>query len=186
MISHKRMVNNVTDTYYAASPTILEDGARWYYKGNLLIQNISVLTGHSEEHVAAAIAHLSTRLQWVRNVFACTALCHGEAKPSGIMWRSWDAALNALNSDDPLSTLNGPKVSAFAANLLLLDMNRVTVDVWGLRVASDFHEDKINLKHVGVYEKVERAFQVAALTIGVDASTVQAVTWCVARNGRSN
>lgn len=76
----------------------------------------------------------------------------------GSWGRSWNMAADALNSDNPLDTLNGPKVKAFAANLLG-DTTQVTVDVWAIRAACQDRSDEVNLSHKGVYAKIEKAYQ---------------------------
>jgi hypothetical protein len=63
----------------------------------------------------------------------------------------------------------------------------VTVDVWAARVAFGPRDDAEQvLSRVGVYDAVERAYQIAAQRLGVDPVTVQATTWIVARGGRAH
>jgi hypothetical protein len=113
------------------------------------------------------------------------------------MGASLKNAQRALDSDEPLSTLNGNKVKAFAANLLG-DEDSVTVDVWAVRVAfgaskefkstvgdSEPVRPENLLAKAGVYAAIADAYREAARQLGVAPSTVQAVTWVVIRNGRS-
>lgn len=185
MIARNTMVNNIIATYYEANPTVLEDGMTWYLTGNALITDIANRYDISTENVAAAMSHLSPRTMWSRNVLACERLCAGDNKLSGIMSRNWDMASNALDSDTPLDTLNGPKVSRFARNLLL-DTQCVTVDVWAVRVACQDRADEVKLSNKGVYAKIEKAYQVAAGILGIEPAHLQAITWIVVRNGRSS
>lgn len=185
MISQANMVQNIIDAYNLATPTILEDGFVWYGEGLLLITDIARNYGYSVEAVTAAMAHLSPRCMWSRNVLACERLCALQDKLPGIMTRSWDMAANALDADNPLETLNGDKVKRFAANFLG-DTNSVTIDAWAVKVAAGDRWAEINLKHKGVYAKIEKAYQKAASILGIEPAHLQAITWIVIRNGRSS
>lgn len=183
MIAQHIMVQNIKDIYNMATPTIIEDGMTWYLTGNSLCEDIGHNTGYTVEHVATAMSHLSPRVMWSRNVLACERVCQDGDKPSGIMTRSWDMAYDSLRSDDPLNTLNGDKVKAFAANLLG-DTEQVTIDVWAVRAACGNRAKEVNLKHVGVYAKIAKAYVKAARDLGIEPAHLQAITWIVVRNGR--
>ncbi len=62
----------------------------------------------------------------------------------------------------------------------------MTVDVWALRVALGAHvvDEKI-ITRKGGYALVADAYRTAAAEAGVTPATMQAATWIVARNGRS-
>ncbi len=183
MISERKMVQNIIDTYNMATPTIIEDGMTWYGTGMAIITDIAYASGYSVEAVTAAMAHLSPRTMWSRNVLACSNLCHGMDRLSGIMTRNWDMAYDALQADNPLDTLNGDKVKRFAKNFLG-DTTVVTVDTWAVKAACGSRWEEINLKHVGVYGKIEKAYQKAAAILGIEPAHLQAICWIVVRNGR--
>lgn len=180
---------SVSDRIYAtwerATPSDIERGARWYGSGEALIDELAALHGLSREHVAAVVAHLSPRTTWLRNTTgARSLLATGEAP--GCLGANVARAVTALESADPLATLNGPKTARFALNLLG-DRTAVTVDVWAVRVALGGRDDAEQiLSRVGMYGAIEYAYQLAARRAGVDPTTMQATTWIVARNGRAD
>jgi hypothetical protein len=119
-------------------------------------------------------------------------MLHGLPVTGGVMGRSIAFAQSALdayaNGGDPLATLNGPKTSNFARNLLG-DTDAVTIDAWAARVAlpelGRKDVDRV-MGRKGVYDGIAEAYRTAADRRGVSPSTMQATTWIVARNGRAN
>jgi hypothetical protein len=139
------------------------------------------------EHAAAVIAQLSPRTPWARNVAGAYGLLLSGTAPH-CMANNVARAKVAAAAADPLATLKGPKVSAFAANILG-DTDRVTVDVWALRVAlgGDSEIDPESaISKAGVYDAIAHCYRLAARRVGVDPAVMQAVTWIVARNGRAS
>jgi hypothetical protein len=177
-------VDRIVATYGRASEHDRESGARWYAEGELFIDSLAAQADHTREAVAAVVAHLSPRTTWQRNMLGAQSLIlTGEAP--GCLGANVERARRALASDQPLGTLNGPKVRRFAANLLGC-RESVTVDVWAARVAFSLRDDaELILSRVGIYEAVEHTYRVAARRLGVDPVTTQATTWIVARNGRA-
>lgn len=167
-----------------------EAGAQWYGADATAVLGAMVAAGApSVEHAAAVVAHLSPRTTWARNVAGAMALvADGDqaALVLGCMSASVKRARMALMSDAPLSTIKGPKTSAFALNLLG-DRDAVTVDVWAARIAmgdATTDPEKV-LARTGVYDAIAHAYRVAAASVGVTPETMQATTWVVARNGRA-
>ena len=178
-------VAKIVKVWNTANDEIIESGTNWYSEAESIVISLSEESGYSKEHVAAVIAHLSPRTTWKRNIEGAIALILNGKKGNGIMSSNFNRALNALNSNDPIATLNGPKTKRFALNILG-DRNAVTVDVWAMRVALSGIEYKdSDLGRVGVYDAIENAYRIAAKRFNVDASTMQAVTWVMIRNVRS-
>jgi hypothetical protein len=182
--STRKVVDRIVATWNRATAVDVDKGTRWYDEGESLVDDLAAEHRLSRETVAAVIAQLSPRTTWGRNVEgARKLLATGEAP--GCLGANVARALVALESADPLATLNGPKVSRFARNLLG-DRYAVTVDVWAARVAlGDQGDGERVLDRVGVYPAIEHAYRVAAERVGVDPTTMQATTWVVARNGRA-
>jgi hypothetical protein len=178
--------DRIVATYLRATPEDRENGRDWYGDGERIITDLSAQSGHSVEHVAAVVSHLSPRTTWTRNVYGATMLVTTGTAPTCI-GANVDRARRALESDAPLDTFGGPKTRRFARNLLG-DRSVVTVDVWAARVAFGDSVDNPEgaLSKVGVYDAVEHAYILAAARLGVDPVTVQATTWIVARNGRKH
>ena len=183
--STRACVDRIVRTFKRATAADIEAGATWYGDGEVFVRDLAAQTGHDVETVATVVAHLSPRTTWQRNLYGATMLLTTGTAPTCIA-ANVDRARRALDSDDPRGTLNGPKTRRFAANLLG-ERDVVTVDVWAIRVALGNRDDAEQvLSRVGVYDAVERAYQIAAQRLGVDAVTVQATTWIVARGGRAH
>jgi hypothetical protein len=184
-VSLPAVVDHILQVWGRATPSDVEAGARWYVDGGLLVAELAASHGLSAECVAAVVAHLSPRTHWALCVAHAVTLLNGGDRPAGCMSASWERAVAAFKSSDPLGTLRGPKVRRFALNLLG-DREAVTVDVWAARVALGADADTaLLLGRRGVYEALEHAFRVAAARVGVDPATMQATTWVVIRNGRA-
>lgn len=178
------ITKRISATWAKATRSDVEAGACWYLEAEGIIDRLSGQTGHSREKVAAVMAHLSSRTTWLRTVAGATSLLLTGQAP-GCMGANVTRARTALESDHPLGTLNGPKTQRFARNMLG-DHQVVTIDVWALRVAlGDPEADGTALRVPGVYEAIEHCYQAAARRAGVTPATMQATTWIVARNGRS-
>lgn len=186
-VSLETLVCRILRTFDAATPAQIESGARWYDEAGDLASSLAHLAG-SREHAAAVISHLSPRTPWSRNVFAATALLTGgarEAREYGAMSSNVERAEASLEFADPIDSFgpSAPKTRSFYLNIVG-DREAVTVDVWALRVAGI--EDDRTVKRVGAYDAMAHAYRLAAGRRGVDPATMQAVTWIVARNGRSS
>lgn len=186
-------VNRIIATWNQATPSDVESGARWYGEDSSAILSGMVAAVNdvefTREHAAAILSHLSPRTSWGRNVAGAFALVTNgadAARELGCLSANVNRAVTAWASEDPLSTLNGPKTKRFAWNLLGYT-EAVTVDVWAARVAlGDSVEDPERvLSLVGVYDAIEHAYRLAARRAGVLPTTMQATTWVVARNGRA-
>lgn len=188
------MVTRILSTWARATATDAESGATWYGSDSMAILVGLVGEGAaSVEHAAAVVSHLSPRTSWGRNVAGAYGLVREGADGAaavGCMAGNVSRALVALHSDSPLDTFGAGalKTARFARNLLG-DRSVVTVDVWAARVAFpdsvSGKDAELTLKRKGVYEAVESAYIEAAMTVGVDPTTMQATTWIVARNGRA-
>lgn len=211
-ISLETAVRRILRVWSRATAADIESGAVWYgADAGALVSDLARLGNVSRETAAAILSHLSPRTTWQRNVSAATALlsAYGRGGPDrcedafraartvGAMGANVERALGALaayaDGSDPLATF-GPsadKTRAFSANLLG-DRDSVTVDVWAARIALDPHwargadsDAERVLGLTGVYAAVAQAYRVAARRAGVDATTMQATTWIVVRNGRA-
>jgi hypothetical protein len=180
------LTRRILRTFDRATASDLESGARWYDEAGSLASQLSDSAGYSREQVAAVIAHLSPRTSWDRNVASAVALVREggvAARELGAIGDNVDRAVASLDWEDPVASF-GPKAHktrSFYLNILG-DREAVTVDVWAARVAGVTEKE---LRRVGVYDQVAHAYRLAARRRGVDPSTMQAVTWVVARGGRA-
>lgn len=194
-ITLRTAVARILATFDRATPADIEAGATWYgADASAIVDAVADAGSFSRECAATVIAHLSPRTTWARNVMGAMAAANGYQAP-GIIGANYSRAANAIGdyrrNGDPLATLNGPKTRAFAYNLLG-DRDHVTIDVWAARVALDpdwrrgaDSDAERTLGRAGVYGALETAYRIAARRRGVDATTMQATTWVVVRNGRA-
>lgn len=178
--STRTAVRNILAHWDRATASDIEAGAQWYGEAGAIVDSLATRAG-SREHAAAVLSHLSPRTTWARNVAGATALILSGEAPT-CLTANIARARKALDSTDPLGTLNGPKTKRFARNILG-DTEAVTIDVWAARVAGIDHER--DLDRVGVYDALEHAYRLAARRRGVSPTTMQATTWIVARNDRA-
>lgn len=181
-VTLETVVRRILRTFDRATASDIERGATWYDEAGDIVTQLGPKVG-GREYAAALISHLSPRTSWARNIAGAVAIANGDMSdnPEGCIGANVKRARLALASEDPISTLQGPKTRRFALNMLG-DREAVTVDVWAARVAG---VDETALSLVGVYDAIEHAYRLAARRRGVDPATMQATTWIVARNGRS-
>jgi hypothetical protein len=179
--SVETITRRILKVWARATPADIESGSRWYAEAGELARELGPAAG-SVEHAATVIAHLSPRSTWTRNVAAAIAVVNETELPAGVMSDPLHRAVDSLNVENPLETLNGPKTRRFALNILG-DVESVTVDVWAARVAGITERE---LGWAGVYDLIEHAYRLAARRVGVDPATMQATTWIVARGGRAS
>lgn len=179
------MVRNILDTWDRATDENRREGQTWYKAAHDIAAGFTLTTGHPIDYVAAVISHLSPKTNWKRNIQAARDVLNG-INPTYALKANVARANATLESRNPLMTFGkgAKKTQRFARNILG-DREAVTVDVWAQRVAQGKDADPKFLKRNGGYESVERAYQVAANQLGEYPSVVQATTWIVARNGRS-
>lgn len=176
--STRGTVDRIMAVYSQATESEILEGKVWYGEARALAEDVAGEACVTVEQAAVAIAQLSPRLRWDKNVAAIWALVrHGDCP--GVIGRSVDKARLALVEADPWVTFGkAPKTRAFASNILGNE-HAVTVDVWAARIAG-FSEQE--LSRVGVYEAIAHAYRLAAKRVGITPAQMQAITWVVARN----
>lgn len=179
-VTMKTAVARILRYWDRATPVNLTEGAIWYERAREVAIDVAHQGEWDIETAAAVISHLSPRTRWDRNVMGAYALAlNGDV--SMCLSRNVAGARRAIEAEDPISTINGPKTRRFAANILG-DYSVCTIDVWAARAAGVSEQQ---LARKGVYDAVERAYQTAALKRGVDPAVLQAQVWVVMRNGRA-
>lgn len=176
-------VENILNMYELASPADVSEGRAWYAYARLVCEDIAQTWGHSLEKVVYALAALSPRMKWERNVAALVKVLGG--RYGGLMGASVEKALHILEGD--LDRLSGDKVTRFAANILG-DTQQVCVDTWALRIwLGDLGAPARSIKP-DEYLAIQADYQEAARQVGLHPRDLQAITWVTARrlaNGRA-
>lgn len=176
MLTSKTIRANLRNVYRSASADQIDAGMRWYEQGETFVTETALRHGKTREQVAAATAHLSPRVHWVRNKAMTTELLEtGSTVGLGACIRR---AQDALASHDPLATVKGPKTRSFAFNLLGR-YETVTVDVWAYRAACPSG----NVENMGAreYRLIADAYTETARYFGVSPAQFQAIVWVVVR-----
>lgn len=178
--SIKRMRNAINRTLDLSTPELTKAGKEWYRSAYNECASIAIHTPYTVDQIAGAVAHLSPRMPWSRNIeLARTLATTGSAN---CMRRSLDGAVAALNSNDPLETfgVNAHKTRAFYKNILN-DYRPVTVDVWAARIAIGKNDAEKVLSRKGMYQAVSHAYNLAAKDHNVSPAEAQAIAWCIIR-----
>lgn len=179
------VVARILAVFDRANPTDLEEGSKWYEQAHIFALEQAKEFDFDVELVATVIAHLSPRVHWSRNKKMATSVLAGDPI-NGIMKNGLKNCIKAFATDNPLSTLNGPKVKAFAANILG-DEQKVTIDVHAAHIAlGDDEPYELYLGRKGVYDALAVCYKIAAARRGVSPATMQAVAWIIQRNHRFN
>lgn len=180
-------VARILATYDRATVADREAGARWYEVARNEARDLAMNpTVGSLEYAAAILSAYSPRTTWDRNRKAARHFATTGTKYGPAMATNHERAVRALASTSPIAELRGPKVTRFARNIIG-DETAVTVDVWAARIALGHRPDldKV-IARTGVYDALERAYQIAAERRGETPARMQAITWVVARNGRAS
>lgn len=169
----------------SASPAAVAAGADWYVRARQTAETIAAETGLQAERVVGAIAALSPRTTWSENTEGAWKMARaaavGDSEPvvagtTANRTKAW----RILHGADPASTLGGPKVRAFHANISG-DHNRVTVDVWATKACTG--EPIVPRPHnYGIFE---RAYQLGAERVGLSPAALQAIVWVTVRGSAS-
>src|SRR5574338_342165 len=150
-------------------------GQVWYLRHGTTCRDIAIDYGYSTEQIVAALAIMSPRVHWSRNVNMTRELA-ATGHTTGLK-RNIAKAKLALASDDPLSLVTGQKTSRFAQNLLG-NLEPVTVDVWALRCAGLRDTESVNVTD---YRRIEESFRSVAARRSLEPAVVQAIAWVVER-----
>jgi|ERR1051326_598062 hypothetical protein len=178
----RHYTRRIVDTYRTADRATKATGAAWYLEANAVAQSIADVSGIPLPRVIACIAALSPRNSWAQNVKGARtlALAAANGQPAPIVAGTLTNRAKAwaiLNGADIDSTLTGPKVRAFYANISG-DFSRATVDVWAMRAATG---GRYIVPRKADYPLFESAYQRAASILGVTTAACQAVVWVAVR-----
>lgn len=176
LIAHQsEMVDRLLNLYDRADDSMRRDGMRWYDLARAYAIAIADGYGYRTDQTAVALAHLSPRVHWSRNKAMLYDLVqHGDTVGlRGCIER----AKIALASTDPLSTLKGPKTTAFAYNILG-DYSHVTVDVHAAHAALGYIPSNLGKR---LYQTIADAYRAAALEVNIPPAQYQACVWIVQR-----
>lgn len=170
------VTRNILAQFRAASPEHVAAGMEWYDLAYTACERLGRWHGYTATQATCALAHLSPRVGWLRNLTNLEALLSGEDKPAGTFTRSWEMAAHSLTVPDPLDTFStrARKTRSFV-KAILGDTNAVTVDIWTARAAG---VEERSVSTSSGYIIVADAYRRASGHVGIPAREVQAITWC--------
>lgn len=187
MVSQRTAEKNIRKVFDLATPEDLESGLSWYQEAHDFAVGLSIEYTVPVKAVSHVIAALSPGVRWESNKRAAAEVFKSAPfRPTvpgyaANVDKAWRIAVNALDGGTAWTKiLSGPKVTAFADNILNPpDSNRVTVDVHAISVA----EYKIyTVKSAPKltprqYEIYVRAYTKVAKSVNLKPSELQAVCW---------
>ena len=153
------------------------DGEAWYLAARDIAALVGAIGGWSAEAGAGIVAALSPQCSWDENVARALAFARGD--DVGGLGDGLGKATKIAAGAHPLDVLGGRKVRSFYHNIIG-HTHHVTVDrhavaiVYG-RPLSD-REIKV-LERCGAYAVIASAYRATARRLGLDPSTLQAITW---------
>ena len=185
------MVDNILAVWNVAPKT--ESTMEWYRIAGVWIDQTAKVFDIAPDVVAYVVATLSPKLRWDKNLESALAMLELQVwgytdKRNSALGKNTQKVWAAFDGFRPY-VATGEKVSSFQCNLLG-DFTRLTIDRHAIAIAlfgnqavgADSSDYKISKKD---YEVFSNAYRYAAELLGVDAVTVQAVTWCaVGRKSR--
>lgn len=156
-------------------------GQTWYRDAHDFAWKLSNTYGISLMQAAGIMAATSIRTRWEANL-ADAMLAAGGLLRTGLKLRyqKSDAILALPESHtlgDVLQVLRGPKISAFAQNILDPESRVATIDVWMCRALGIPHARAKGQ----VYENAQTACQNVADGLGIPVPTLQAIVWVMVR-----
>lgn len=166
----------------SATPDDVAAGVEWYGRANGLAFKLAAQYGVTPRQAASVIAVLSPTNRWHRNVQDAEAMLAWHASgrigdPPSVCTYGPNRVKAIRIMDGDLGALSGPKVEAFAANILG-DHEYVTLDIWACRAALGDDKATGPGRH---RQKIARAYRNAAARSGDTPAAFQAIVWTVIR-----
>lgn len=175
LVSKRTLLRRIEKAWNACNDSDKEIGMVWYPKAFETASRIADNYNLPVDSVIAVIANTSPKIHWKRNITVTEILCAG-GNPSGVFSTSIRKAIAALNSDNPVETVSGPKTKAFFQNIMG-NSEPVTIDTWMLKVIGLTAADLNN----STYPIIADAFRTYARRLALPPSALQAILWTYAK-----
>lgn len=172
------MTANVLEVWGMATDSQMTSGHEWYP----LARNLAFVVGRGDIRMGAGIiAALSPQKSWTINQRIAWRTMSGVV--SGQVGDAVRKAERIMRGEDPDFVLpSGKKTWNFFHNIVDPDDDKyVTIDRHAYRVASFEWDNRSAVIKDKTYKAMVLAYQEAARILRVSPSTVQAVTWLVAK-----
>lgn len=183
-------VRHILATYARCTDAQRVSGIRWYAEAREFAFRMAHKYGFPVDRVAYAIAALSPAVSWVEQTRAggnvekvCAHVAAGrDGIPKCAGYSANRRKAIAILADGDFSALRGPKVTAFARNILGKG-NAVTVDRHAAAIAANLPRTKARKGtgtiHIGAvaHRRIAEAYRVAARIVGLRPCELQAAVW---------
>lgn len=181
---HSEYVLNIIDCYLRATDDEIQQGIHWYDKAR------DMATFWADGDVwkgAGVIAAYSPMTPWWRNIeLAESTLTTGAVRFDTLKMNAIKAA-RIMDGEDPLTVLNGPKLTAFASAIADPETDLITIDSHAHSIALGRHlftqQSKLGVR---TRNEIVEAYREAAYLAGYHVSAFQAMTWVSWRNRHVN
>lgn len=180
--------NNVLSVYFSATADNLRKGLSWYLDAHSFALSSAEEYGFTVEQTAGVIAALSPMMKWGPNkAQALIAFQEREAMGLGLD-NNCVKAMRIMNGEAPLDVLGGNKVRAFYSTILdpagfsIPVIDRHAFDIAVGEITSDKARGMLGRK--GIYEAFGNVYVEAAMTVGIGAPQMQAITWTQWRDNK--
>lgn len=181
-----RIRENLKYFYDKATEEDKASGKAWYYKAHEFCARNAVQYGYNIETVGAVVSALSPRNKWERNLIDAEAVLNAvrnnipEEEIKVCTFNSNKAkAFNIARLKEVISS-DAMKTFAFLQNIVNLNPQYVTIDIWHQRAAFNKMKDiKLNK---GVYLELEKLTIEEADKLGLKGFEYQAIIWESIRN----
>ena len=174
------LTDNILIGYYSASTDDRQNGIAWFDRANSLATEIA---GGNTAMGAGVLAALSPMTSWPENVKKARQIF--ETGTTYGLTRNVIKAQRIPLGAAALDVLGGRKVRTFYGNIMLSNLDNVTVDRHAFDAA--FNQpglsDRIGINKSN-FDAVESAYRDCARVVGIHAAQLQAVVWVWWRNNR--
>jgi len=183
VLSVRQQANRILKWYHLATKEQVIQGLHWYNDAHALAVDLAHEYDVSVLQAAQVIANLSPQKQWETNKLEASAIFNqhfnGMAPSFGYFAsQRVIAECHCIMAGTWLIPSSRIKTYSFADNIAYLSNSpEVTIDRHALRVAYDDTSTKIDKVGINAYKYARQAYRRAAVSIGIEAFQLQAITW---------
>lgn len=167
------LTDNIMIAWHSTDSAARDFGINWFGKANALATEL----GNGNTSMGAGVlAALSPMTSWPENIKKARMVF--ESGTTYGLTANRDKAIRIANGEPALSVLSGRKVRTFYGNIMLDNLDNVTVDRHAFDAAYGIagYSDRIGISK-GRFDSVESAYRDCARVIGISPAQLQAVVW---------
>lgn len=178
---------NITRLFRQATPEQIAQGAEWYAEAHGIAVRFADTYGVSVSVAAGVIAALSPNNSWGANVRLAERYIAAGGLDAGYFRQGLAKARRILDGEDPVSVLNGLKVTNFYLSILTEGREGICIDRHAASLAAGVRQTEgihLTPKQYAAYADAYRRAHRILVREGhaVTVAQVQSVTWKLWRN----